>query len=276
LFANSFFLIFFDLQTSLGTFGANSVELQLLPSASTKHNEVFNWDEPDIDLFPKSLEPFNLNGSDYNPLFQNTSNGYKMNGTSSGLDMFRDLFQSSDFDENPRVYSSMDFGKKKANVVARYCPGQTQDVAAEAGANGTLMIEPSIDELFSLIADEDDCSDDVDCSDDLQRSESVFPAKLHRMLADAEKDGLDHIVSWVQDGAAFKVHDTDKFVLQIMPLYFDQTKHESFRRQLNLYGFSRVSRGASRGVYYHQLFLKSDSSLCENITRPKSKSNRST
>jgi hypothetical protein len=73
--------MFFDLQTSLGTFAVNIVEPQILPSASTKQNEVFNWDEPDFNLFPKSLEPSNLDGSDYNPFFRNTSNGYKMNGT---------------------------------------------------------------------------------------------------------------------------------------------------------------------------------------------------
>jgi hypothetical protein len=273
--------MFFDLQTSLGTFAVNSVEPQILPSASTKQNEVFNWEKPDfnlfpksLNLFPKSLEPFNLNTSNYNALRRNTSNGYKMKGTSSGLDIFRDLFRSSDFDEKPHVCSSMDFDKKKADDATSYCPSQTQDLAAEAGANNTLIIEPSVDELFSLIADADDCSDEDDCSDDLQQSESVFPAKLHRMLSDVQKNGLDHIVSWVQDGAAFKVHDADKFVQQIMPLYFDQTKYESFRRQLNLYGFSRVSRGASRGFYYHQLFLKIDSSLCVNINRPKSNSNR--
>jgi hypothetical protein len=267
-FANIFFFILLDLQTSLGTFAVNSVEPQILPSTSTKQSDVFNWDEPDFNLFPKSLEPFNPNSSNYNALCRNTSNGYKMNGTSSGLDIFRDLFRSSDFDEKPRVCSPMDFDKKKADNATSYCPGQTQDLAAEARANNTLIIEPSVDELFSLIADADDCSDD------LQQSESGFPAKLHRMLADIEKDSLDHIVSWVRDGAAFKVHDADKFVQQIMPLYFDQTKYESFRRQLNLYGFSRVSRGASRGFYYHQLFLKIDSSLCVNINRPKSNSNR--
>jgi hypothetical protein len=261
--------MFFDLQTSLGTFAVNSVEPQILPSASTKQNEVFNWDEPEFNLFPKSLEPFNLNSSNYNPLPRNTSNGYKMNGTPSGLDIFRDLFRSSDFDEKPRVCLSMDLDKKKVDDVTSYYPSQIQHAAAGAGADSSLIIEPSVDELFSLIADEDACSDD------LQQSESVFPTKLHRMLADVQKNGLDHIVSWVQDGAAFKVHDTDTFVQQIMPLYFDQTKYESFRRQLNLYGFSRVSRGVSRGFYYHQLFLKSDSSLCENIIRPKGKNNRS-
>jgi hypothetical protein len=64
LFANSSFLIFFDLQTSLGTFAVNNVEPQMLPRASAKQNQVLYWDEPDFNLFPQSLEPSNLNSSD--------------------------------------------------------------------------------------------------------------------------------------------------------------------------------------------------------------------
>ena len=98
--------------------------------------------------------------------------------------------------------------------------------------------------------------------------ENVFPQKLHFLLNQAEKGGFDHIISWVNDGAAFKVHDPKAFLEKVMPNYFDQSKFESFRRQLNLYGFQRVSRGPSRGIYYHQFFLQSEPSLCQSITRP--------
>jgi hypothetical protein len=219
---------------------------------SDTQNEVFKWDAPDFKLLPTALDPFNLNGPDYT-----SSNGFKMNGASE-LNEFCDLFRPSDVDEKPLMCSSMDFDKK-ADVVTSCCP--IQDVKAES-----ILMEPSTDELFSLINEDDGCSED------LQKSESVFPSKLHRMLENAEKDGLEHIVSWVQRGTAFKVHNTDEFVRRILPLYFDQTKYESFRRQLNLYEFSRVSRGASRGVYYHQMFVQSDPSLCQNINRPKTRS----
>jgi hypothetical protein len=95
----------------------------------------------------------------------------------------------------------------------------------------------------------------------------IFPWKLHTMLEDAERDNLTHIVSWVQDGSAFKVHQSDLFVEKVMRNYFDQTKYESFRRQLNLYGFTRVSRGQNRGVYSHLYFHKYHRSGCQNITR---------
>jgi hypothetical protein len=100
-----------------------------------------------------------------------------------------------------------------------------------------------------------------------------FPFKLHLMLENATKDGYDHIVSWLNNGTAFKVLKCEEFVDKVMPFYFDQSKYESFRRQLNLYGFSRVTRGADRGVISHPNFIQADRSLCKLITRkPQTKS----
>ncbi len=54
--------------------------------------------------------------------------------------------------------------------------------------------------------------------------EHSFPWKLHTLLEEAEREGFKNIVSWVQEGAAFKVHDSDAFVNTIMPNFFDQSK----------------------------------------------------
>jgi hypothetical protein len=216
-----------------------------------EQNEVFKCDGPDFELLPESPDPFYLNGSDCT-----TSNGFKMKGASEPNELC-DIFRPSDFDDKALLRSSMDFDKM-ADVVTSGCP--IQDATAEAAS---ILMEPSADELFSLLNEDDECSED------LLKSDGFFPAKLHRMLENAEKDGLERIVSWVQRGTAFKVHDTREFVRRIMPLYFDQTKYESFRRQLNLYEFSRCS---SKGVYFHQMFVQSDPSLCQNINRPKCRS----
>ena len=97
--------------------------------------------------------------------------------------------------------------------------------------------------------------------------QNSFPWKLYDMLTDAEENGFESIVSWELDGMAFKVHNHDLFLETVMPLYFDQTKYESFRRQLNLYGFSRVVRGRFRGTYHHKYFMKSNRHLCKYIIR---------
>lgn len=54
--------------------------------------------------------------------------------------------------------------------------------------------------------------------------EHSFPWKLHTLLEEAEREGFNNIVSWVQEGLAFKVHDSDAFVNKIMPNFFDQSK----------------------------------------------------
>jgi hypothetical protein len=50
------------------------------------------------------------------------------------------------------------------------------------------------------------------------RGEENFPVKLHYMLDELEKDGMEHIVSWQPHGRCFLVHNQDQFVEQILPL----------------------------------------------------------
>jgi hypothetical protein len=83
-----------------------------------------------------------------------------------------------------------------------------------------------------------------------QDSEFAFPFRVYSMLEDATKLDFEAIVSWVQGGAAFVVHDRDEFTKRIMPLYFDQTLFKSFQRQLNFYQFERVLlSGPNRGKF---------------------------
>jgi HSF-type DNA-binding len=49
--------------------------------------------------------------------------------------------------------------------------------------------------------------------------------------------------------------------------YFRHAKWTSLLRQLNLYGFRRLTRGVDCGGYYHECFLKGHPSLCQRIHR---------
>ncbi|KAL7475846.1 hypothetical protein ACHAW6_001749 [Cyclotella cf. meneghiniana] len=94
-----------------------------------------------------------------------------------------------------------------------------------------------------------------------------FPVKLHSMLDAIERDGYAHVVSWQPHGRCFVVHKPKEFVNHIMPKYFKQSKMASFQRQLNLYGFSRLTGGLDKGGYYHELFLRGKVSLAYKINR---------
>lgn len=94
-----------------------------------------------------------------------------------------------------------------------------------------------------------------------------FPVKLHAMLDKSEADGLADVVSWAAHGRCFWVHKPKKFVMHIMPQHFKQSKMTSFRRQLNLYGFKRLTGGLDRGGYYHESFIRGDIDLAYKIRR---------
>jgi hypothetical protein len=57
-----------------------------------------------------------------------------------------------------------------------------------------------------------------------------FPAKLRAMLEAVETEGLTGIVSWQMGGTAFRVHQPNIFVRQVMWKWFNQTKYKSFQR----------------------------------------------
>ena len=94
-----------------------------------------------------------------------------------------------------------------------------------------------------------------------------FPEKLHTMLKEMEEQGKTDIVSFYSHGRAFGVHDPDRFVEEIMPKFFKMGKWNSFARQLNLYGFVRITTGPDAGGYYHELFLKGRPTLCQHMRR---------
>lgn len=98
-----------------------------------------------------------------------------------------------------------------------------------------------------------------------------FPAKLHRILDQVEVDGLGHVISWQPHGRCFVIHKPKEFIEHVMPQYFRQSKLTSFQRQLNLYGFCRLTRGTDSGGYYHELFLRGKAFLTKTMQRTKIK-----
>lgn len=95
-----------------------------------------------------------------------------------------------------------------------------------------------------------------------------FPTQLHNMLSQAENDGYSDVCSWMPHGRAFKVHDREAFVNQVMKRFFNGNKYSSFQRQLNLYGFIRMmKKGKDYGAYYHESFLRGEPELCQQMNR---------
>ena len=54
-------------------------------------------------------------------------------------------------------------------------------------------------------------------------------------------------------------------------MWFSQTKFASFQRQLNLYGFRRLTSGPDKGAYYHEHFLRGQRARVQQLNRHKIK-----
>jgi hypothetical protein len=100
-----------------------------------------------------------------------------------------------------------------------------------------------------------------------------FPMKLHDMLEHIEllEPELAHVVTWQPHGRCFIVHKPKVFAERVLARFFQQKKYASFQRQLNLYGFNRITKGPDRGSYYHELFLRGKKFLSRGISRMKIK-----
>ena len=96
-----------------------------------------------------------------------------------------------------------------------------------------------------------------------------FPVKLYRMIYEAHQAGKEDVVAFLPHGKAFAIHDEATFVRDILPLYFPGCQLPSFQKQLNLYGFHKITVGKDKGKlhYFHKHFLKGKPSLSETIQR---------
>ncbi|CAE7794609.1 HSF2 [Symbiodinium microadriaticum] len=100
---------------------------------------------------------------------------------------------------------------------------------------------------------------------------SNFPQKLFALM---EMEPAD-VVCWTERGLSFRVVDPEKFAEEVVPKYFRHTKMTSFQRQLNLYGFRRVTKGEDTGSYYHPKFQRGRRDFISEIKRLPGKSSLS-
>ena len=90
----------------------------------------------------------------------------------------------------------------------------------------------------------------------------TFPMKLMELLC---RQDIQHIISWLPHGRSFLVHNPDKLCAEVLPKYLKPIKYTSFTRQLQLWGFKRITKAPDHGAYYHQLFLRGKAHLVKRM-----------
>jgi hypothetical protein len=93
-----------------------------------------------------------------------------------------------------------------------------------------------------------------------------FPVKLHAILSDPD---LKLIAAWDDHGRSFKILKPREFESKVLSRFFDHASMPSFQRQVNGWGFRRLTEGEYRNSYYEEHFLRSLPWLCRKMRRPR-------
>mmetsp|Transcript_16782 Transcript_16782/g.34162 ORF Transcript_16782/g.34162 Transcript_16782/m.34162 type:complete len:263 (-) Transcript_16782:141-929(-) len=102
-----------------------------------------------------------------------------------------------------------------------------------------------------------------------------FPLKLFNMLEIASELGFHQSLSWTPDGKSFVILNREKFMCQMVPLFFKQTKFRSFTRQLNIWGFEPTTFGYQYDrVWRNKYFIRDKPELLKCMERVRVKSTR--
>ncbi|XP_070505662.1 heat shock factor protein isoform X2 [Chironomus tepperi] len=100
----------------------------------------------------------------------------------------------------------------------------------------------------------------------------AFLAKLWRLVEEQETNSL---ISWSQDGKSFIIQNQAKFAKELLPLNYKHNNMASFIRQLNMYGFHKITSIDNGGLKFdkdemefsHPYFQKGHPYLLEHIKR---------
>ena len=82
----------------------------------------------------------------------------------------------------------------------------------------------------------------------------MYIKRLHDLLS--HENGINEIIRWMPHGRSWIVLNKKEFLEKVAPSHFQISKFESFTRQVNGWGFKRITQGPDINSYYHEMFLR--------------------
>ncbi|CAG5121263.1 unnamed protein product [Candidula unifasciata] len=109
----------------------------------------------------------------------------------------------------------------------------------------------------------------------VENSSGSVPAFLIKLWTLVEDPSTDELIHWDSSGTSFHVYDQQRFSREILPLYFKHNNIASFIRQLNMYGFRKVTHIDQGGLkiekddlqFQHQYFQRGERDMLQFIKR---------
>ncbi|CAF3787003.1 unnamed protein product [Rotaria sp. Silwood1] len=108
-----------------------------------------------------------------------------------------------------------------------------------------------------------------------QPSQTAITAFLAKLWALVNDPSCNDLIAWDPNGGSFHVYDQSRFAREILPRYFKHNNFASFIRQLNMYGFRKIStieHGSLKSEhddieFAHPNFIRGHDTLLELIKR---------
>ena len=106
-------------------------------------------------------------------------------------------------------------------------------------------------------------------------SQTETPAFLFKLWKVLEAIEYSQYISWGNNGNSFIIHDQNQFSRIVLPNFFKHSHFTSFVRQLNMYGFRKLTNmactlttsGQESMEFHHPQFIKGHPSLLEYVKR---------
>jgi hypothetical protein len=93
--------------------------------------------------------------------------------------------------------------------------------------------------------------------------EQTFPVKLHMILSNPD---FEDIVGWLPHGRSWRILQQKNFEEKVIPLYFRHGRYSSFARQVNGWGFRRITHGSDYNSYYHEVRFMVSCQLSKKVS----------